>query len=239
MNTIGRQDFAEFLKFVSDFSLHDVAADNSKAAEIRKAHAQFFSLLTASAELASDSGSVRQEFMNAYAQPGKDYLGEVVSDCAEFIMCVLLGLFRAAGGTLRSAIESYLKAFSAKEQPLILKRTSVPEVFNDAAGVAFFSSPIGKRVIADLKGIYGDLNSYVHTVSETHMFGANAIGAFPCWSENNVRLVGIFVRVVRLFLYGIVGSRRDLYDRFDHRNKVVANRAMTRSQRRFAMGVDD
>ncbi len=239
MNAIARQDFSEFLEFIKTLSIESVTHDDGKVAEIRKAHAQFLALLTTAGELVSEIGSAKIEFNDDYAEVGQKYLSEVVSDSSEFIMCVLLGLCRSSGGTLRSAIESYLKAFSAKEQPLILQRTSVPEVFNDAAGVTFFSSEIGKTVIAELKGIYGDLNAYVHTISDDHMFGAIAIGSFPRWSNKNVKLVGLFIRVVRLFLYGIVGTRRDLYDRFDHRNKVITNRAMTRLQRRSAMGVDE
>lgn len=239
MNAAARQDFSEFLEFVRAISLEGVADDDVRVGELRKAHAQFLALLTVAGELLSDAGSVVQEFSNDYADPGRNYLREVVSDSSEFIFCVLLGLCRSAGGTLRSAIESYLKAFSAKEQPLILQRTSVPDVFNDAAAVSFFSSSVGQKVIADLKGIYGELNAYVHTVSDTHMFGAIAVGSFPRWSGKNVRLIEIFVRVICLFLYGVIGSRRDLYDKFDHRNKVIANRAMTRMQRRSAMGVDD
>ncbi|WP_290886608.1 hypothetical protein [Arenimonas sp.] len=239
MNAIARQDFSEFLDFIRTLSIDGVVQDATRVAEIRKAHAQFLALLTTVGELVSDAGSVRNEFVADYDEVGKSYLGEVVSDCSEFVMSVLLGLCRSAGGTLRSSIESYLKAFSAKEQPLILKRTSVPDVFDDAAGVAFFSSPIGKSVISDLKVIYGELNAYVHTVSDARMFGAIAIGSFPRWSEKNAELVDIFIRVVRLFLYGIVGNRRDFYDVFDHRNKVVISRAMTRVQRRSALGVDD
>lgn len=239
MNAIARQDFSEFLEFIKTLSIESVTHDDGKVAEIRKAHAQFLALLTTVGELVSDIGSAKIEFNDDYAEVGQKYLSEVVSDSSEFIMCVLLGLCRSSGGTLRSAIESYLKAFSAKEQPLILQRTSVPDVFNDAAGVKFFSSEIGQIVIAGLKGIYGDLNAYVHTISDDHMFGAIAIGSFPRWSNKNVKLVGLFIRVVRLFLYGIVGTRRDLYDRFDHRNKAITNRALTRLQRRSAMGVDE
>lgn len=239
MNAIARQDFSEFLEFIKTLSIDSVAQDDERVAEVRKAHAQFLALLTTVGELVSDIGSAIVEFNDDYAEVGKKYLGEVASDSSEFVMCVLLGLYRSSGGTLRSAIESYLKAFSAKEQPLILQRTSVPDVFNDAAGVAFFSSEIGRSVIAELKGIYGELNAYVHTVSDDHMFGAIAVGSFPRWSDKNIKLVSLFIRVVRIFLYGIVGTRRDLYDRFDHRNKVITNRAMTRLQRRSAMGVDE
>jgi hypothetical protein len=239
MSASVRQDFGDFLEYINSFSLNEVVSDPGKVAVIRQAHTQYLALLTAAGELLSDSGSAQQGFSRSYGGPGTRYLGEVVSDCSEYIMCVLLGMYRSAGGTLRSSIESYLKAFSATEQPLILQRTSVPEVFSDAAGVDFFSSNIGKSVIADLKNIYGELNAYVHTVSEDHMFGALAVGSFPRWSDKSDKLVEIFVRVVRLFLYGLVGTRRDLYDRFDHRNKVITNRAMTRLQRRTAMGVDD
>ncbi|HCF2593179.1 hypothetical protein MNU23_30865 [Pseudomonas aeruginosa] len=239
MSQAANQDFLEFLKFAEELSLKSVLDDRAKVAELRKAHAQFLALLTTAGELLSEGGLVRQGFSDSYAQPGVNYLSEVVSDCSEFIMCVLLGLYRSAGGTLRSSIESYLKAFSANEQPLILQRTSVPDVFDDAAEVSFFSSRTGKTVIAELKGVYTSLNAYVHTISENHMFGTLAVGSFPRWSDKSVELIGIFIRAVRLFLYGIIGSRRDLYDRFDYRNKVIANRAMTRVQRRSALGVDD
>ncbi|MBB3842742.1 hypothetical protein [Xanthomonas arboricola] len=239
MNTIAQQDFSEFLNFIKTLSIERVTHDDETVAEIRKAHVQFLALLTTVGELISDIGSAKNQFDDDYAEVGKKYLSEVISDSSEFIICMLIGLHRSSGGTLRSAIESYLKAFSSKEKPLILQRTSVPEVFNDAEGATFFSSKIGKRVIADLKGIYNELNAYVHTVSDNHMFGAIAIGSFPRWSDKNVKLAGLFIRVIRLFLYGIVGTRRDLYDRFDHRNKVITNRAMTRLQRRSAMGIDE
>lgn len=239
MNVPNKHDFGEFLAFVDSYSLSSVGSDPSKVAQVRLAHTQFLALLTLAAEIVSSSGSVRDEFDSQYGEPGERYFGEVVSDCAEFVMCVLQGLCRSAGGTLRSAIESYLKAFSAAEQPLILQRTSVPDIFNDASGTAFFSSATGKKVLADLKIVYGELNYYVHTVTEAQMFGALAVGSFPRWSDKNTKLIELFVRTVRLFLYGVVGSRRDFFDQFDHRNKVIVNRSMTRQQRRSAMGVDE
>ena len=238
MSRAANPEFSEFLSFTDTFSLRTVSDSPVITAEVRKAHTQFLALLATAGELLSIENPVRQKFYESYAQPGINYLSEVVSDCSEFFMCALIGMYRSAGGTLRSSIESYLKAFSANEQPLILQRTSVPEVFSDAAGVSFFSSAVGKNVVAELKGAYSSLNAYVHTISEDHMFGALAVGSFPRWSDKNVELIAIFVRIVRLFLYGIIGSRRDLYDRFDHRNRLMANRAMTKSQRRSALGVD-
>ncbi len=239
MNTAIKQDFGAFLAYLDKYSLSSVASDPGRVPHARLTHAQLLALLTAAAELLADSGSVRYEFESSYGEPGKRYLGEVVSDCSEFVMCVLQGLCRSAGGTLRSAIESYLKAFSAVERPLILHRTSVPDVFNDAAGTTFFSTSVGKAVLADLKAVYGELNYYVHTVSQAQMFGALAVGSFPRWSDKNERLIELFIRTVRLFLYGIVGARRDFFDQFDHRNKVIVNRSMTRQQRRSALGVDE
>lgn len=238
MNTAVRQDFKEFIEFVKYFSLEEVIADPKKLAAIRLAHAQFLALLTVASELCAAQGSGVVEFNKSYGNDGRKYFGEVVSDFSEFMMCLVMGLHRSAGGTLRSAIESYLKAFSLNDEPQILKRTSVPEVFSDAAAVSFFSTSAGKSVVAGLKSAYSELNMFVHTVSPNHMFGALAVGAFPRWSENSERLITIFIRVARLFLYAFVGSRRDLFDSFDHRNKIVVNRAMTRDQRRSALGVD-
>ena len=239
MNAAIKQDFGGFLDYLDKYSLSSIVVDPSRVAHARLTHVQFLALLTVAAELLSDSGSVHDEFESSYRESGKRYFGEVVSDCSEFVMCVLQGLCRSAGGTLRSAIESYLKTFSAVEQPLILQRTSVPDVFNDAAGTNFFSTSVGKSVLADLKAVYGELNYYVHTVSQAQMFGALAVGSFPRWSHQTERLSDLFIRTVRLFLYGIVGARRDLFDQFDHRNKVIVNRSMTRQQRRSALGVDE
>lgn len=239
MSSGTRQDFESFVAFADAYSLGCIADDIVKAAKLKLAHTQFLAWLTVAAELLASSGSVSSTFYASYGDNGRHYLGEVVSDCSEFVMCVLQGLCRAAGGTLRSGIESYLKTFSALEQPLILNRTSVPAVFDDAAGTAFFGTVVGKRVLTELKGAYGQLNLYVHTATSAQMFGASAIGSFPCWSEKNEELVDLFVRVVRLFSYGLVGSRRDLFDRFDHRNKIIVNRSMTRLQRRSAMGIGE
>lgn len=239
MNAVTAQDFAALLAYVDGYSLRSIGADPAKVSHLRLAHAQFLALLTVAAELLSDSGVVGKEFEGSYGVPGKRYFGEVVSDCSEFVMCVLQGLCRSAGGTLRSCIESFLKTFSAVDQPLILQRTSVPEVFNDASLARFFTTAVGCKVLPSLKSIYGELNSYVHTVTTAQMFGATAVGSFPRWSDKNERLIELFVRTIRLFLYGIVGSRRDLFDQFDHRNKVIVNRSMTRPQRRSAMGLND
>lgn len=239
MIQVSQQDYAAFCGFIDEFSLHLIACDVSALATVKLVHGKYLALLAAWGEMLSESGAVAEAFSQAYGNIGKDYLREVGSDCSEFVMCALIGLYRSAGGTLRSSIESYMKALSAKEQPEILKRTSVPDVFADAAKASFFSTKVGKQVISELRGVYNDLNAYVHTVSAAQMFAVGAVGGFPRWSGASAELVDLFSRVVRLFLYGILGSRRDLFDQFDYRNKVIVNRALTRVQRRAALGVDD
>src|SRR5690242_9409534 len=100
MNVAIKQDFGEFLAYIDSYSLSSVGGDPAKVAHVRFAHTQFLALLTLAAELLSNSGSVCDEFESSYGQSGKLYLGEVVSDCSEFIMCALQGLCRSAGGTL-------------------------------------------------------------------------------------------------------------------------------------------
>lgn len=239
MSIITNQDFKNFLNFIENFSLEITLADQASHPSLKNAHRIFLALLTVNSELLSDSNNLQTKFLEIYGEEGKNYLTEVASDCSEFIMCILLGLYRSAGGTLRSAIESYFKAFSANEQPLILKRKSVPDVFNDASTVTFFSSPLGKSTADGLKSEYKKLNAYVHTVSADHMFASQTIGDFPKWSQKNVELIAIFINVLRLFIYGIISTRRDMYDIFDHRNKAIVTEALTKKQRRSALGVDD
>lgn len=240
MRSIVNQDFKDFSKFIEDFSLREITTNQDKIKTIRKAHTVFLALLTTTAELiAAPSSPNTQEFLKSYSSFGKDYLSEVISDCSEFIMCALLGMPRSAGGTLRSSIESYMKTFSASECPDILKRTSVPAVFNDASKVFFFSSDIGKHILTSLKTEYTHLNSYVHTVSVDHMFGANALGVFPRWEQENSNLIEAFIRIARFFILGVICSRKDLYVKFDHRNKQIITNALTRSQRATLMAIDN
>lgn len=228
-------DFKDFVAHLRAERLGGALEPKPRQAVIRRAHAQYLALIALTGELVHGHAGIERE----YGDAGVSYLKEVVSDCSEFMICNAVGLHRAAGGVLRSAIESYLKAFAVAEVPTVLSRTSVPEVFNDASTAAFFKSGVGPDLVAQLKAVYKSLNSYVHTVDEQHMFGAEAIGVYPIWSDKSEALVEKFVLVVRFFLYGAVAQRRDLYDQFDHRNKVLINRAMTRPQRRKALGVDD
>ncbi|MBL8309008.1 MAG: hypothetical protein JNL19_01160 [Burkholderiales bacterium] len=239
MNSTSSGDFGELVLFLRAFSLQAITDDSVRLAALKRAHKQFLAILTVASELMDNSSVVGKKFAVIYGQPGAAYLGEVVSDCSEFMMSLVLGMHRSAGGTLRSAIESYLKAFSAVQVPEILTRTSVPQVFADAENSAMFTAGVGKEGIAELKGYYSQLNSFVHTVSAQHMFSALAIGSFPRWPATTDTLVETFTKVTRVFIWTIVGMRRDLYDQFDHRNKAIAVQAMTRVQRRRALGVDD
>ena len=131
------------------------------------------------------------------------------SDCSEFVLAVASGMFRSASATLRASIESFCKSMSLSQHPEILNQTSVPQVFDIAAGSSFFKHSIAAQGLGELKAIYASLNHYVHTVGLPNIFGAHSAGTFPYMSKISTELSDLFVRTVRAFLSAFVGSRMD------------------------------
>ena len=236
MSRLIREDFAEFIAFLNVFDFSALIKNDDYIALMRASHAKLLGLLAMVSELRHEDGSAAPTFLDDYLPDGSLYLGEVLSDCSEALMCIALGCNRAAAGALRSAIESFAKAFALGESPEILHCTSVPEVFGFASGSSFFSHEVAARAFSDLRSIYSELNLFVHTVAPGNMFSVPAVGHFPRYQASSTELVGLFVRTVRLFLLCGVSARRDLFDAFDHRNRDVIVAALTKDQRRLAFG---
>lgn len=230
------EDFGKLVSFFENYSYAELLSDSTYVAPLKIVHRHHLALMTVLAELTSDESQLANEFVGTYGEHGRRYLIEVGSDCSEHIVAAASGLFRAAGATLRSSIESFCKALSVKEFPDILTQTSVPKVFEIAESSTLFSTELGAQALSALKGIYADLNHFVHTVASPNILGAHSAGKFPYMSENTGVMSELFSRVVREFLMVIVGGRRDLFDQFDHRNKVIVASSLTRPQRRLVFG---
>lgn len=69
MNAAVKQDFGAFLDYIDKYSMSSIAGDPGRVAHARLTHAQLLALLTAAAELLSDSGSVHDEFELSYGDP--------------------------------------------------------------------------------------------------------------------------------------------------------------------------
>lgn len=236
MSRVVREDFSQFTIYLSKFSFAGLLSDAAYISELKAAHGKLLALSALVAELRHEAGAAASTFSVDYTDCGGDYLGEVLSDCSESLMCIAMGANRAGAAALRSAIESFAKTFSIAEQPSVLTRTSVPEVFSVAAGCGFFEHNVARNAFTSLRSSYADLNQFVHTVSSESMFAVLAVGNFPKYDANTAVMVENFVRVVRYFILAMVAARRDLYDQFDHRNKEVIAAALKRDQRRIALG---
>lgn len=233
------EDFARLVAFLEQFRFDQLLADAEYIARLRGAHSKLLALVTVAAELRHEDGLATEGFLRSYGAQGDQYLGEVVSDCTESLLCLAQGCNRAAVGALRSSIESFAKAFAVQRSPQILTCTSVPEVFTIAGAAEFFTDDVASAAFAELKNVYSQLNLFVHTVGAANMFGIPAVGTLPCHDALAAQLLEVYGKTVRLFLLAIIGARRDLYDAFDHRNKEIAFWALTRDQRRLVFGVRD
>lgn len=236
MTRLVREDFSEFKSFLGSFTFSEPLKNDAYVAAIKAAHGKFLALLAMVGELDHSDGAAHEFFVRDYSEHGSQYLSEALSDCAESLICISIGANRAGSCCLRSAIESYSKAMALSEAPSILTCTSVPEVFSLAGASAFFSGSVSNASLAQLRSAYSELNRFVHTAASGHMFGVPAVGQFPSYTAHTTALSRIYARVIRLFLLGFVGARRDLFDRFDHRNRDLIIAALTRDQRRLALG---
>ena len=236
MSRLVRQDFDEFREFLERFRFEGVLSQDEFVNEMRRAHTQFIAILAAVGELSHPDGSGRAGFIADYGSGGATYLAEVLSDSSEALLGMATGCLRSSASVMRSSIESFAKSLSASECPEILTRTSVPEVFDLASTSKFFSSTESRRGFGNLKDAYAGLNLYVHTVTAAQMFNAPALGVYPRVEPRLPELITIYVRIIRLFLFLLVLVRRDLFDLFDHRNREIILAALTRDQRRTALG---
>jgi hypothetical protein len=236
MTRLVKEDFSEFESFLSSFSFSAPLASAPYMAAIKLMHGKFLALLALVGELNHTDGAAHELFIGDYSERGSHYLGEVLSDCAESLICIAIGASRAGACSMRSAIESFSKAMSLAEMPDVLTCTSVPEVFSLSGAGVFFSGPTANAAFLNLKSAYSELNRFVHTVSPESMFGVPAVGQFPSYTKSTTALSNRYARIVRLFLLAFVGARRDLFDQFDHRNRDLITAALTRDQRRLALG---
>lgn len=236
MSRLVKEDFSEFVAFLASFNFAGPLADAGFIAALKAAHGRFLALLTLLGEVDDKESVVHTVFVEDYTEHGLAYLREVLSDCAESLMCIALGANRAGACSIRSAIESFSKAFTLADAPEVLTRTSVPDVFQLASEAPFFVNGVPEKAFADLRAAYGGLNSFVHTVAPGYMFSVPAVGQFPSFTAHTVALSDAYSRVVRLMLLAFIGARRDLFDRFDHRNRDLIVSALTRDQRRLALG---
>ncbi|MGA7437850.1 MAG: hypothetical protein WBW32_06935 [Luteibacter sp.] len=230
------EDFAALKGFLKSFSYDALLADRAYEDILRGVHRHHLALLTALAELSTSETPLGRQFLADYGTVGLTYLSEVGSDCSEFVLAIASGMFRAAGMTLRSSIESFAKSMSVADHPEVLKQTSVPSVFEIAEESAFFLSAIPNHAFSGLRAVYAELNHFAHTVGEPNIFGAHSAGSFPYSSDTTAKLASLFAKVVRGYLVALVGGRRDLFDQFDHRNKAIVVASLTKPQRRLVFG---
>lgn len=229
-------DLQALLGFLERYTFADLLQADNFVAWLKLMHKHHLALLTTIAELTSTESDLNSSFVDSYGEQGRQYLIEVGSDCSEHLLTVASGCYRAGATTLRASIESFAKAFSALEAPEVLEQTSVYKVFDIAKECAFFKSTTAEAALEALRGVYVELNHFAHTVGPSNIFGAHSAGAFPIMSQVNDDMAKLFARAVRGFISALIGTRRDLYDRFDHRNKLIVASSLTRAQRRTVFG---
>lgn len=200
-------------------------------ASLKRIHRHFLALLTLALELTDPDGDGRTRFESNFGREGISYFREVVSDIGQASYCFVNGAYKASLVTMRSSIESYCKAFSAKHDPTVLTQKSVPEVFARSKASPFFKTDSGKQCLDVLLKVYDELNLYVHTVTDAQMFNVLHLGVYPQFdSAHAMKVEKIYVKITNAFVVAIVGVLRGVMFKVHYRNRENILSALSRKQ---------
>lgn len=225
-------DFSAYVAHLEAFSFGPLMQNSKYVASIKPLHKAFLSILTLVMELTDPEGDGADDFLSVYGKKGAQYLQEVISDVGQAIFCFGAGAYKASLVTLRSAIESYAKAFSAAHDPKILTQKSVTGVFDIAKAAPFFASGPGKRAIGDMLATYDALNLFVHTVTDRQMFKLLGLGVFPGFEEKRADAVRAHLaKTIRSMTFGIASTLHKEFFRIHYRNRDIILAGLAPTQR--------
>jgi len=124
MSRLIKTDYQLLVKYIESYSLSESLTKEYAGSlkPIHKAYLIFIALLGELVE-ANNNGQV------AISKDGMAHLNECLSDVGESIFCWIHGAYKPSMLVARSSIENFVKAVICTNDPSILKKKSVYEIF--------------------------------------------------------------------------------------------------------------
>lgn len=171
-----REDFDNLCSFFKEYSLMFAFEEPSFIKQLSACHKKYYSYLVSVIEL---KDAVKNPDYAPYISENQyDYILESCSDVGQALFLVAHGCYKGAKLLLRSSIENFIKAVCLDEEPNIIRKKSVYEVF-DIAKISSTFSGSRKTLFDIIHTEYVELCKDVHTADLAHMEHITALGSFP------------------------------------------------------------
>lgn len=180
------EDFDEFVKFLSKYSLTSYASAPQQIEACKGMHKKLFGLLVFNAEFKIQGG-----YPNSVV-----FLDEMASDLLLSLFCITQGMYKPAKLQLRCCIENFLKSQIMINTPAIIKEKSVYAIFDVAKDDSHFHTPLGQDCVDSLHNVYSVLCRTVHSDPKV-VKPVTALSMLPQYDRSLHREISsIYVRTV-------------------------------------------
>ena len=181
------EDFDEFVKFLSKYSLTSYASAPQQIEACKGMHKKLFGLLVFNAEF-----KIQGSYPNSAV-----FLDEMASDLLLSLFCITQGMYKPAKLQLRCCIENFLKSQVMINEPAIIHEKSVYAVFDAAKNDSHFHTLIGQACIDSLHNDYSTLCRTVHGDPKI-MKPVSALSMLPQYNQvSHQEISSIYIRTVK------------------------------------------
>lgn len=239
MSRLIDQDFTRLVDFTKSYKVEDIFHSKSRTQLIRRAHKHCLAAIQsfATIESLSSNGVIQLKGLNLSKNDFcYDSLAESFSDISSSFYAALHGLNKPAHMSLRSAIETGIRALAGISSEEAKTTTSVFKLLEIAKNCIPFQDQ-GQQHFDILKTEYGKLCSHTHSATVSHMVKNHAMSNFPKLETEKLReWVNSYERSVTSILSILVLSNRQIYLAAKPKGQDVYDEVLPTKVRLFALG---
>ena len=189
-----KTDYDSLESFFRAYSLSEQFSEPQFIEHLKSQHKKIFALMVYASEMDFQGN-------NSFAPQCQSYFNECISDLIECLFCWCNGVYKSALLSLRSAIETFIKAVIGNRNPDIFVEKSMYSVFDQAAIDPWLSGQIGCKYFNNLHTNYGTLCQTVHSAYSDNLEHINSVGMLPKYdSKESKSVCNIFVSTVESIL---------------------------------------
>ena len=223
-----QEDFQELKEFVRQYKIEPSEVFIS---QLRIGHKRLFGLLTFIAEIESNNDET-----NKFSDDSLGYFAEFRSDVSQALFCWIHGAYKPAFLSLRTSIETFIKAAVCTEDPSVLTEKSMYELLELAKGSAACGG-LGEAHFHNIKSSYGVLCGIAHSATAAKFTQVNALRMFPKFEEADAtQFIRQFNALVDRFIAVLLAFNRDLLPRMHFKNRQNVLDTLTKEIKQSILG---
>ncbi|MFD0682414.1 MULTISPECIES: hypothetical protein [unclassified Paenibacillus] len=168
------QDAAVLTTYLKDFDLSESISNPQYLNYLKSMHKKSYGYLLFLAELEQQYKEI-----SLVTELSITYYKETASDLMQSIFCWSVGSYKTANLTLRSAIETFLKAILGNDNAGIYDEKSVYKIFEIASQHSFFLNDIGKNYYTTIHALYKELCMFAHSARNVDLGSIASLNLLP------------------------------------------------------------